>query len=443
MPDIKIVKLKLRRGSELQRQLITLDQGELGYTTDTNRIFVGDGHTTGGLIINSNFFLPIPSNKTGLPAYPGDVVVENNLTYQLTGTNSAVTSAWKLISPIIDNATIQLNGSNAIRVANNGVNVAQLGNIVYSQGGIVKNTTQGLSANTDNTTIIINTSNQLAISTVYASSIIGKLNNSQINTTTIAGSALSGTSYGSLNVLADTQTIVISANRLCVGSINASQVTTGTFGAARIASTALGSGLQGGDGTQLSVNVDNSSITYAANGSVQVNSLFNASKIPLSSNNTQFQGFLTYTPASGVSTINIALSTVSSLQIAVGQAGSGYVTVPSVSVQPPHVGAGYFSASAIATILNGQVASLSVTNPGSGYNYAPSVVISPPAHNETTYQVTTATTTGGILSSARTFTLSSGGFVVLDFGAGLGIKAIPVFNVPTELQSLTLTTVTA
>jgi hypothetical protein len=51
MPDIKIVKIKLRRGSEIQRKLVTFDQGELGYVTDTKRVFVGDGTTTGGTVV--------------------------------------------------------------------------------------------------------------------------------------------------------------------------------------------------------------------------------------------------------------------------------------------------------------------------------------------------------------------------------------------------------
>ena len=48
MPDIEIVKLKLRRGTDAQRQAVTLEQGELGYTTDAKRVWVGDGFTVGG-----------------------------------------------------------------------------------------------------------------------------------------------------------------------------------------------------------------------------------------------------------------------------------------------------------------------------------------------------------------------------------------------------------
>ena len=48
MANVTIVKLKIRRGSDAQRKTIVLDQGEVGYTLDTRRIFVGDGVTEGG-----------------------------------------------------------------------------------------------------------------------------------------------------------------------------------------------------------------------------------------------------------------------------------------------------------------------------------------------------------------------------------------------------------
>ena len=45
MANVTIVKLKVRRGSDAQRKAITLDQGELGYTLDTKRFYIGDGST--------------------------------------------------------------------------------------------------------------------------------------------------------------------------------------------------------------------------------------------------------------------------------------------------------------------------------------------------------------------------------------------------------------
>ena len=50
-----LLKLLLRRGSDLDRQQIVLTEGELGYTVDTRRVYVGDGETKGGVIVGNKF----------------------------------------------------------------------------------------------------------------------------------------------------------------------------------------------------------------------------------------------------------------------------------------------------------------------------------------------------------------------------------------------------
>jgi hypothetical protein len=42
------MSLRIRRGTDAQRQTITFDQGEIVFTTDTKKVYVGDGITTGG-----------------------------------------------------------------------------------------------------------------------------------------------------------------------------------------------------------------------------------------------------------------------------------------------------------------------------------------------------------------------------------------------------------
>lgn len=53
--DNTLLKLLVRRGSNADRQTIVLSQGELGYTTDTNRLFVGDGVNIGGIVTGNKF----------------------------------------------------------------------------------------------------------------------------------------------------------------------------------------------------------------------------------------------------------------------------------------------------------------------------------------------------------------------------------------------------
>ena len=53
MADVSIVKLKVRRGTNEQRRSIILDQGELGYTLDTRRLYIGDGASVGGRVVGN------------------------------------------------------------------------------------------------------------------------------------------------------------------------------------------------------------------------------------------------------------------------------------------------------------------------------------------------------------------------------------------------------
>jgi hypothetical protein len=43
------MSLQIRRGTDAQRQAVTFDLGEILYTTDTKKLFIGDGATLGGV----------------------------------------------------------------------------------------------------------------------------------------------------------------------------------------------------------------------------------------------------------------------------------------------------------------------------------------------------------------------------------------------------------
>ncbi len=78
-----------------------------------------------------------------------------------------------------------------------------------------------------------------------------------------------------------------------------------------------------------------------------------------------------------IGTISSAtISSGSVTSISVVSSGSGYVSVPNVSIQTP-TGIGS-TATATAAISNGQVTSISVTYGGTGYTSAPQVLIDPP-----------------------------------------------------------------
>ena len=59
--------LQIRRGSNTQRLAITPAAGELIFTEDTKKLFVGDGTTAGGIQVDttlSSQYLSVPSNIT-------------------------------------------------------------------------------------------------------------------------------------------------------------------------------------------------------------------------------------------------------------------------------------------------------------------------------------------------------------------------------------------
>lgn len=85
MIDRRIGKVKLRRGTDLQRKSMIFEEGEIIYATDTKRAFIGDGTTTGGIpISNRNYVV----NQYGIPSNGmyGDIIhVEPTKKTYITG----------------------------------------------------------------------------------------------------------------------------------------------------------------------------------------------------------------------------------------------------------------------------------------------------------------------------------------------------------------------
>lgn len=72
--------LRLRRGTDTERQLITPVQGELIYTTDTKRLYVGDGTTAGGIAVDEEVLLTLGEllDVESTPASDGDILSWND-----------------------------------------------------------------------------------------------------------------------------------------------------------------------------------------------------------------------------------------------------------------------------------------------------------------------------------------------------------------------------
>lgn len=139
MADIKIVKLKIRRGTDAQRRSTLLDQGELGHTTDTKRLFVGNGVLSGGVNIGSKVHPPLVNyySLSATNAEVGDIVVANNLVYQLTGSNYATITHWANISQRFNSNIFTYDAVNSVSLANNSIHPEKLSAALVTNGLIV------------------------------------------------------------------------------------------------------------------------------------------------------------------------------------------------------------------------------------------------------------------------------------------------------------------
>ncbi len=118
MANVTIVKLKIRRGSDAQRKTIVLDQGEVGYTLDTRRIFVGDGVTEGGHSVGAKTVGPYAScsllgpdagESPGMQI--GDLGYADSKLYALTSTiYTNALSGWAYIGNKPDGTLVDFVG---------------------------------------------------------------------------------------------------------------------------------------------------------------------------------------------------------------------------------------------------------------------------------------------------------------------------------------------
>jgi hypothetical protein len=118
MPELKISKVKPRRGTKAQLDITALDQGEIVSTTDTKRVYIGSGSGYGGSVVGNRIHSPIINyfSLSTLVSEIGDIVLVNNIFYQLTATNYANVASWANVGPKLDPTILQYNASNGITV---------------------------------------------------------------------------------------------------------------------------------------------------------------------------------------------------------------------------------------------------------------------------------------------------------------------------------------
>ena len=142
-----LLKLVVRSGSDADRQNVVLDVGEIGYTTDTKRLYVGDGVTSGGVLAGNVIIGQAAdfATITGSPLAIGDLIyVTGSATlYRYTGGVQTLPSSWAAVGRIYspENTTLVFTGSgNLVKVgtlsAGNFSNDAVGRNILLDSGRI-------------------------------------------------------------------------------------------------------------------------------------------------------------------------------------------------------------------------------------------------------------------------------------------------------------------
>ncbi len=168
MASVSIVKIKVRRGTDAERKQITLDAGELGFTTDTDskRLFVGDGITIGGIPIGCKVYYnaDLGDITTYDTAQPGDVIYDK-ITKQLLvldnfGQNVGTASRF-YIGPGVDQQTLAFSSlypgsSGIIAVKDSGITEKQISSTTFTNG-ITGGSNTKIGINFDNVKITYST----------------------------------------------------------------------------------------------------------------------------------------------------------------------------------------------------------------------------------------------------------------------------------------------
>lgn len=145
-----LLKLLVRRGPDSDRLSIVLTSGELGYTTDTKRLYIGDDSTTGGILVGNTYAGSATSITTLSPASIGDLAydIDNFKLYRLQQNDGSSIGDWELIGGVYSSGdnTIVISADNKITAG------------ILSGGNI--------SPNTLAFPIVFNGSNQISLSSV-------------------------------------------------------------------------------------------------------------------------------------------------------------------------------------------------------------------------------------------------------------------------------------
>ncbi len=127
-----LLKLLVRRGDNQDRVNVTLSEGELGYTTDGKRLFIGDGATAGGIVVGNKWKGSVLDVSTITDAITGDYAFESTSNIFYVRTETKWLSAGRILEA--GDTTIDINDSNGTisvgTISGANVSVNALGNSI-------------------------------------------------------------------------------------------------------------------------------------------------------------------------------------------------------------------------------------------------------------------------------------------------------------------------
>jgi hypothetical protein len=104
-----VVKILVRRGLEVERTETLLSEGELGYSVDSQRLFIGDGYNLGGNPVGNIHFGVVNNRLQYEPfAQPGDMIRESNYNYVFVDDSGGI--GWANINPVLYSDTVNIGG---------------------------------------------------------------------------------------------------------------------------------------------------------------------------------------------------------------------------------------------------------------------------------------------------------------------------------------------
>lgn len=115
MADKVDAVIKVKRGPEAQRKTVTFKDGELAYSNDIKRLFVGDGGY-GGNAAGAKVHTTSSTLLSTLSALSGDLVIDvlgdTRILYALTGSDFENLSAYALLTRSDVDTVVQSNSAN-------------------------------------------------------------------------------------------------------------------------------------------------------------------------------------------------------------------------------------------------------------------------------------------------------------------------------------------